>query len=155
MGLTIGPLHVRRSVLIEAPPSRVWREFESSDRLTAWLDIGHVVHRLVPEVGSEVEMSVDIDGVARHFGGRVLVVDPERELSFESQWRAPHSWTVPTFWTIRLSALYEGTLVELFHHGFERLGASAADNLEGYEEGWGVRHLKALRAIVLGRGGVP
>ena len=37
---------------------------------------------------------------------------------------------------------------EIFHHGFERLGADAADNLEGYEEGWDIRHLKTLRSIV-------
>ncbi len=39
-------------------------------------------------------------------------------------------------------------MVELFHHGFERLGAEAADNLQGYEEGWDIKHLKALRSIV-------
>ena len=39
-------------------------------------------------------------------------------------------------------------MVELFHHGFERLGADAADNLEAYESGWDVKHLKALRASV-------
>jgi hypothetical protein len=50
-------------------------------------------------------------------------------------------------WTIRLTPLYGGTLVELFHHGFERLGRDAADNLEGYEEGWTTRHLKSLRKI--------
>ena len=44
--------------------------------------------------------------------------------------------------------LNEATMVELFHHGFERLGAEAADNLQGYEEGWDVKHLKALRSIV-------
>jgi hypothetical protein len=39
-------------------------------------------------------------------------------------------------------------MVKIFYHGFERLGADAADSLEGYEEGWDVKHLKALRAIV-------
>ena len=28
------------------------------------------------------------------------------------------------------------------------LGAEAADNLQGYEQGWDVKHLVALRAIV-------
>jgi hypothetical protein len=55
---------------------------------------------------------------------------------------------VPTLWTIRLTPIYDATLVEIFHHGFERLGVDAADNLEGYESGWDVKHLKALRAIV-------
>ena len=58
------------------------------------------------------------------------------------------TWPVPTFMTIRLTPLYDATLVEIFHHGFERLGIDAADNLQGYEEGWDIKHLKALRAIV-------
>jgi hypothetical protein len=29
MGMKIGSLHVRRSILIQAAPSRVWQEFES------------------------------------------------------------------------------------------------------------------------------
>ena len=54
----------------------------------------------------------------------------------------------PAIWTIRLTPLYEGTMVEIFHHGFERLGPEAADNLQGYEDGWDIKHLKTLRAIV-------
>ena len=46
--------------------------------------------------------------------------------------------------------LLEGaaTQVEIFHHGFERLGVEAADNLQGYEEGWDIKHLKALRGLI-------
>lgn len=150
MGLEIGRLHVRRSILIQASPGRVWQEFESFERIAAWLNLGHTLHVFEPMVGGKVAMSVEVDGVARHYGGAVLVYEPEREVSFESQWEPPHSWVVPTFWTIRLTPLYDGTGVELFHHGFERLGSEAADNLAGYEEGWDVRHLKALRSIVEG-----
>jgi hypothetical protein len=46
--------------------------------------------------------------------------------------------------------LYDGTHVELFHHGFERLADQAADDLQGYEEGWDVKHLTTLRKIVEG-----
>jgi uncharacterized protein YndB with AHSA1/START domain len=91
-----------------------------------------------------------IDGKERHYGGKVVLIERERELSFESNWEPPHDWPVPTFWTIRLTPLYAGTMVEIFHHGFERLGADAADHLEGYEQGWDVKHLKALRAVVEG-----
>ena len=72
------------------------------------------------------------------------------EVTFECNWQEPYSWPVPTFWTIRLTPSYDGTLVELFHHGFERLGKEAADILQGYEEGWDVKHLKALRSLVEG-----
>ena len=99
-------------------------------------------------MGGQVEMSVEYGGEERFYGGEILVFDPGREVTFESQWRPPHAWPVPTFWTIRLTPIYGGTQVEIFHHGFERLGVDAADNLEGYEEGWDVKHLKALRGIV-------
>lgn len=148
MGLTIGALNVRRSILIEAPPGRVWEEFQSFDRIDAWLGIGHRIHTFEPWVDGQAEFSALIDGEPRHFGGAVLVLEPERELSFEVNWQAPHDWPVPTFWTVRLTPLYDGTLVELFHHGFERLGADAADLLEGYETGWDVKHLRALRSVV-------
>jgi uncharacterized protein YndB with AHSA1/START domain len=148
MGMQIGHLNVRRSILIQATPAEVWREFETFERIAAWLGRGHVLHTLEPKVGGLVDLSVEIDGERRHYGGRVLVYEPERELTFEDNWEPPHAWPVPTFFTIRLTPMYDGTQVELFHHGFERLGADAADSLAGYEGGWDVKHLKALRAIV-------
>jgi len=149
MGTQISLLNVRRSAFLQAAPARVWQEFQSFERIHAWLGRGHQLHEFEPRVGGVVDMSVELDGKRRHYGGRVLVFEPERELTFESNWAdPPYTWPVPTLWTIRLTPLYDGTHVELFHHGFERLGADAADNLEGYEEGWDVKHLKALRQIV-------
>lgn len=148
MGMTIGVLNVRRSILIEAPPQRVWQEFESFDRADAWLGDGHRIHVYEPWPDGQMEFSTDIDGEDRHFGGPVIVADPDAELSFEVNWAPPDDWPVPTFWTFRLTPAYDGTLVELFHHGFERLGADAADHLESYESAWTINHLRALRSIV-------
>jgi uncharacterized protein YndB with AHSA1/START domain len=148
MGLTISLLNVRRSILIQASPERVWQEFSSFERIAAWFGRGHQLHRFEPKLGGQVELSVVIDGETRHFGGPVLVFEPQREVSFESNWTGSHAWPVPTFFTLRLTPLYDGTLVEILHHGFERLGAAAADDLEGYEQGWDIKHLKALREIV-------
>ena len=148
MGTHVGPLHVRRSIFIQAGPARVWQEFGSFERLVRWLGLGHSLHALDPVPGGVADLSVEIDGKERHYGGRVLVVEPERELTLESNWETPHAWPVPTLWTFRLTPLYEGTLVELFHHGFERLGPDAGSELEGYEAGWHSRHLEALKAIV-------
>ncbi len=44
MGITISLLNVRRSILIQAPPERVWQEFESFDRFAAWFGLGHELH---------------------------------------------------------------------------------------------------------------
>lgn len=148
MGLAIGSLHVRRSILCNASPTRVWQEFESFERISAWLNLGHKLHAFEPRVGGMVEMSVEMEGKRRHYGGPVLLFEPEREVSFESQWEEPYSWPVPTFWTIRLTPHYAATMVEIFHHGFERMGADGADNLQGYESGWDNRHLTALRGLV-------
>ena len=148
MGITIGSLHVRRSILIQASPAEVWREFESFERIAAWLDRGHQLHAFEPKLGGMADFSVEMDGKRVHYGGPILVFEPEREVTFESQWESPRSWVVPTFWTFRLTPIYDATLVEAFHHGFERLGKDAADNLQGYEEGWDVKHLSALREIV-------
>lgn len=74
--------------------------------------------------------------------------DEVTDLSFENNWFGEQAWPVPTFITIRLSACYDGTHVELFHHGFERLGADAAWEFLGYESGWDLRHLAELKSIV-------
>jgi uncharacterized protein YndB with AHSA1/START domain len=146
----VGLLNVRRSILIEAAPGRVWEEFASFERIAAWLGRGHQLHAFEPRLGGDVELSVEIDGKRRRFGGRVLVHEPRREVTFDVNWEPPDAWPVPTLWTIRLTPLYDATLVEIFHHGFERLGRKAADELQGYEEGWDVKHLRALRSIVEG-----
>lgn len=149
MGLQIGALAVRRSGFMRALPARVWREFESFERLAAWFGRGHTLHAFEPRVGGAVELSVEIDGRRRAYGGPVLILDPAAELSFSVNWfDADLTWPVPTLWTLRMTPLYDGTQVEIFHHGFERLGAAAADELQDYEEGWDNEHLKALRAIV-------
>ena len=147
MSTSIGILHVRRSTFIQASTQRVWQEFETTDRIKAWLDQGHTIHVFEPRIGGRVRMSVEVGGAEHFYGGDVLTVMPGQELSFESQWDGDLAWPVPTFWTIRLSPLYAGTHVELFHHGFERLGAVAAENLQSYEQGWDNKHLIALKQI--------
>jgi len=112
MGLEISSLHVRRSIFIEAPVGRVWQEFTSFDRIAAWFGRGHTLHRFDLEVGGQVELSVEDEGVVRRFGGPVLVLDPEREVSFASDWFPKSPYPVPTLFTIRIAPLYDGTLGE-------------------------------------------
>jgi uncharacterized protein YndB with AHSA1/START domain len=134
MGIELGRLRVRRSVLIDAAPAVVWGHFETFDRMSAWFGIGHTLERFEPAVGGRVELSVEIGGERRPFGGAVLVWETGRELTFEDNWFVD-PWPLPTFITIRLAPVFEGTHVELFHHGFERLGATAAAEHLGYEDG--------------------
>ena len=149
MGTTIGTMHVRRSAFVQATPERVWEEFASFDRLREWFGIGHTLHAYEPKLGANVELSVELDGMRQHYGGAITAFEPACEVTFECNWQDESlAWSVPTMWTLRLSALYDGTTVEIFHHGFERLGRAGGTELEGFEEGWDNKHLKALRAIV-------
>jgi uncharacterized protein YndB with AHSA1/START domain len=149
MGIEISALHVRRSSLIQATPERVWQEFASFDRLASWFGRGHQLEAYEPGLGGKVVLSVEIDGAKRRFGGPILIFEPARELTFSNNWESD-GWPVPTLITLRLTALYDGCHVELFHHGFERLGSDAGAELQGYEAGWHSRHLEALKEIVEG-----
>ena len=92
---------------------------------------------------------MEIDGAKRTYGGPILTFEPARELTFSDNWES-EGWRVPTLITLRLTPLYDACHVELFHHGFERLGSDAGGELQGYEAGWHSRHLEALKAIVEG-----
>ena len=148
MGTEIGQLAVRRSILIDAPPERVWREFETLERMQAWFGTGHRLLEYEPRVGASVLLEVDIEGRPMRFGGRITVFDPPRELTFEDDWIPSQGWAAPSLITIRLTAALGGTLVELFHHAIERIGEGAAEEHRGLEGGWTTRQLEALRQVV-------
>ena len=147
MGTHIGPLYVRRSGFIRATPERVWEEFTSFERLDAWFSYGHKMESCDPRQGGAIRLSGETDGVKSYFGGTILVFDPGRELTFTEDWETDPG-PFPQLITIRLTPLYDGCHVELFHHGFERLGDAAAEELEGHEIGWHAHHIERLRAVV-------
>ena len=145
MATKIGALAVRRSIFINAKPERVWQEFENLERMKGWYGTGHSLVTYEPHVGGLVE--TDAGGEKLRFAGRVTVFNPPRELTFEQDWIG-HGWTAASLITIRLTPFRGGTLVELFHHGFERLGGDPAEHLAGFESGWTTRQLEALRGLV-------
>lgn len=148
MATQIGPLAVRRSIWVDAAPARVWEEFESLERMRQWFGTGHTLVRYEPHVGAEVETDAgELDGEALRFVGRVIVFDPPHELTFEQDW-VGHGWKAAPLVTIRLTPLDGGSLVELFHHGFEALGPDAARDHRGFEGGWTMRQLEALHELV-------
>jgi uncharacterized protein YndB with AHSA1/START domain len=156
MGTTIGPLAVRRSIWIDAKRARVWRELESFERMRDWFGTGHTLVRYEPRVGGIVEVDAgtdeqhhDVPEEGLRFVGAVVVFDPPHELTFEQDW-VGRGWPAPALMTIRLTEIDAGTLVEMFHHGFERMGAAAAELHRGFEAGWGMRQLEALHAHVEG-----
>ena len=148
MATEIGPLSVRRSIWIDASPARVWEEFGSFERMRSWFGTGHSLVSYEPRLGAEVETDAgEFEGERLRFVGRIVVFDPPHEISFEQDWIG-HGWKAPPLITIRLTPYDGGTLVELFHHGFEAFGPDAAENHQGFEGGWTMRQLDALRACV-------
>jgi uncharacterized protein YndB with AHSA1/START domain len=149
MGVQISALHVRRSCLIQATAERVWQEFTSFEQLAAWFGHGHQLEAYEPGLDGRVLLSVEVDGAKRSFGGSILIFEPARELTFSNNWESD-GWPVPTLITLRLTPIFDACQIELFHHGFERLGGDAGAELQSYESGWNSRHLEALKAIVEG-----
>jgi uncharacterized protein YndB with AHSA1/START domain len=143
-----GKLAVRRSMFIGAPPDRIWREFEDQERMSRWWGIGHKLVTYEPRVGGTIEMEVEVDGAPHRFGGRIVTFEPGRELTWEDNWIGPLAWSTTIFSTLRLTPVGDGTLVEFIKHGFERLGAKAAETHRGLEGGWSITQLEALRRIV-------
>jgi uncharacterized protein YndB with AHSA1/START domain len=143
MGAQVGTLVVRRSIWIDAKPSEVWEEFETFERMREWFGTGHTLTRYEPRVGGVVETDA---GDGHLFRGNVVVFEPGREVTFEQDWIG-HGWVAPPLITIRLTEADGGTLVELLHHGFEALGSMsvAAEDHMGFEGGWTMRQLVALR----------
>ncbi len=94
-----------------------------------------------------MEMEVLFNGQPMRYGGKIIVFEPGRELTFECDWIPNQGWLRPTLLTIRLTPALDGTLVELMHHGFERTGDNGSEDHAGYEGGWGMTQLNALRKV--------
>ena len=146
----ISPFGIRRAAFIHATPGRIWEEFTSLERMQAWYGTGHQLTQYEPWAGGTVETVLG-DGSA-HSRGEVLVFEPGRELTFEQRWIGPdwtgREWAAPAKVTILLNEVAGGTLVELFHHGYDLLGGDPADYLRGFEGGWDTHHLDALAELV-------
>jgi uncharacterized protein YndB with AHSA1/START domain len=156
------PLRVRRSILIAAAPDRVWREFESFGAMERWwaarvgvpeagTSNGQWLIAYEPREGGRIEMAVEWDGAKVHYGGAITELAPAAELRFECDWIPNRGWLAPSYVSLRLAPALGGTLAELFHYGFERTGDDGAATHEGYEQGWGMTQLSALKRVVEGR----
>jgi len=152
-------LKVRRSILVAAAPQRVWQEFTAQPRMNRWW--GAIIsepvagtpagQRLVayePKLGGKIEMEVSMNGSPVRYGGVIKVFEAGREFGFENDWIPNQGWKAPTYMTVRLTPALDGTLVELFHHGFEHTGGDVASEHAGYEQGWGMTQLNALKRMV-------
>jgi uncharacterized protein YndB with AHSA1/START domain len=152
-------LKVRRAVLVKSAPASVWTAFVSFERMNAWWGLvigtpeagtaqGQYLDKYEPRAGGRIEMAVIWDNARVCYGGTIVTFAADRELTFESDWIPNRGWALPTWITLRLTRELGGTLVELFHHGFERVGGDVAAEFEGYEQGWGMTQLAALKRLI-------
>ena len=158
MPTTIGRLAVRRSIEINAPPERIWREFESTERMRQWytpaggVDMPCKQIAYEPRAGGIFETRgihpASEGDVHFHFTGRVLVFDPPRELTMEMN-AAHEEWPSGTLLTFLLTPMDGGrTRVELFHHAFEGFGDQADDIYRAFEGGWTTLQLECIKNLV-------
>jgi uncharacterized protein YndB with AHSA1/START domain len=148
MPTEIGTINVRRSAWIDASPERVWQEFETFERFKSWYGVGHDLVVYEPREGGRLEFESE----PYRFGGEILVFDPPRELTFEDGYIPRQPGAPVLLITYRLTTHLGGTHVEFFVHGFEAIGDSWPERLEGLEEGWTTLQLRRLQDIVEGRG---
>lgn len=153
-------LKVRRSVLVKADAAAVWSWFKSFDQMNAWWGViagrpdagegrGQYLDVYEPRVGGQVRLAVNLDGARRSFGGEIVVIEENRELTYSNDWIPPVGGPAPTFITLRLTPAKGGALVEMFHHGFERTDGGDALHLS-YEQGWGMLQLETLKRLCEG-----
>ncbi|MBI1212092.1 MAG: hypothetical protein GC190_11560 [Alphaproteobacteria bacterium] len=150
-------LKVRRSILINAAPEAVWQKFADHKSMESWWGYrtgtpeagtskGQYLDRYEPQVGGRIVMSVNWNGERVSYGGKILSF-AQGGITFENNWIPSQGWKAPTYITIRIAPALNGTLVELFHHGFERIGGDVAAEHEGFEAGWGMTQLSELKRI--------
>jgi len=127
-------MQVRLQRVIKAPPEKVWQFVGTEQGLKEWLG----PKEYEPRVGAQIFFDVQHDGHF-HMDGEVVIYDPPRELAFT--WRETEvggePWPAYTTVRVTLEPVAEGTLVTLFHEGFEKLPeAIAHKEYEGYQRGW-------------------
>lgn len=121
---------VVRSLEIAAPPSAVWRWFESQERLRRWLrpdlDIDLTLGGAFRTLGSDGETWIS---------GTVLEIIPEGRLVL-SWMEEDAGWVHPGRLVIELAPVSSGTRVTLTHDGFAGIGGPDwRKTNEAYERG--------------------
>lgn len=134
---------IRRSVTVRAELERAFRLF--TEEIGTWWPVETHSRAADEERGAvveRVEFQPRVGGlVLEHLStgdalpwAEVLAWDPPRR--FVLAWKPNSTPRPPTELEIRFTPVNGGTLVEVEHRGWERLGEIAAEAREGYSSGW-------------------
>ncbi|MBX3142239.1 MAG: SRPBCC domain-containing protein [Trueperaceae bacterium] len=139
---------VVRSLEIQAPPSVVWRWFQSQEALRRWLrpdlTIDLVVGGSFRMLGADEETWIS---------GTVLEIVPEGRLVL-SWFEEDAGWVHPGRLVIELHAVSAGTRVTLTHDGFAGIGKPEwRGTLEAYERGADRHRILEQLAAAVATGG--
>ncbi len=136
---------IRRSVTVRCAPERAFRVF--TEELDTWWPLATHSRAAMESEGQGVKVErVEVQG---HVGGRILERMSSGEalswgeiLAWEPPGRLVIAWKPhprpdpPTEVEIRFTPQGDGTLVELEHRGWERLGPAVAELRQDYARGW-------------------
>jgi uncharacterized protein YndB with AHSA1/START domain len=127
-------LVVRRSVSVSVPPERAFELFTSD--VAAWWPVAtHSIDDGVPAFEPRAGGRLfERAGGSEHFWANVVAWEPPHRLVLE--WKVNPEDAASTDVEVTFTPDGDGTLVELVHSGFERLGENAHEAYSGYGEGW-------------------
>ncbi len=136
---------VMRSLEIQAPPSVVWRWFESQDALRRWFRPDLTIDLTVG--GAFRTLSEDGE---TWISGTVLELVPEGRMVL-SWLEEDAGWVHPGRLTIELAAIATGTRVTLTHDGFAGIGKPGWEGTYAAYERGADRHrlLEKLATVVM------
>ena len=140
----IAPAAIRKTIEVRAPIARAFEVFAS--RMGQWWHKEHSIAKGTTQMDVVIEpraggrwYEVGADG-SEHLWGRVLAYEPPGRLLLAWQLTREFQYD-PNFETtveVRFEERDGVTLVEFEHRDLERMGADAAELLEGMEGGWGM-----------------
>jgi uncharacterized protein YndB with AHSA1/START domain len=140
----IAPATIRKTIAVNAPIDRAFAVFAS--RMGDWWHKEHSIAKGTTQKDVVVEpraggrwYEVGADG-SEHPWGRVIAYDPPRRLVLA--WQLTREFAYDPDFETTVEILFTeqdgGTRVEFEHRDLERMGADAAEMLEGMDGGWGM-----------------
>lgn len=136
--LTASTAPVRVSVRVSGTTARAFTAF--TEQMSTWWPMA--THSIEPDRVMTAEMELRLGGriVERHHDGTeaswgvVTAWDPPHRVAFS--WNPSYEDRPETEVEVTFTEVPEGTLVELEHRGWERLGAAGVEMRKGYAQGW-------------------
>ncbi len=134
---------IRKRIILRAPIERVWDFLTRPDCLQRWF---HPADRVLDSTGPYQFYKSAEDKTPNYCWGDVLEASAPNRLvyTFAHKWLGDHATRVS--WS--LTAIENGTLLDLVHDQFEGAPVDVFDALADHDKGWD-EHFVTLRESVL------